>query len=108
MSDLKKSDGEKVRPDIVIHHRGFSAIEHNLLVIELKKTSAEKDENKLEGYTSRPKDERKFQYQLGLMIVLADPMRLSWFKDGKQLRDQEGAATCSEFRYCPLTCAWPE
>jgi hypothetical protein len=29
--------GEKIRPDITVHHRGELAREHNLLVIELKK-----------------------------------------------------------------------
>lgn len=36
-SKTRSDDQRKVRPDLIVHHRGLSGPEHNLLVLELKK-----------------------------------------------------------------------
>ena len=73
------ADGDRVRPDICVHHRGSCDLFNNLLVIELKKLPATADLNKAREYTRRPRGRRKFQYQYGLAIVL-DPVRLTWYE----------------------------
>ena len=66
--------GSRVRPDIIVHHRGRVEKAHNLLVIELKKVGSSSDHDKVKEYTSPPADNRSFrsfQYGYGLTISLA-------------------------------------
>ena len=74
--------GSRVRPDIIVHHRGQVGREHNLLAIELKKTGSEQDYAKVQEYTAPPDGQRKFQYRYGLAITLSDDCRMSWFENG--------------------------
>lgn len=74
----------KIRPDIVLHHRGRTALQHNLLVIELKKTDSAANWEKACEYTKAPKGTREFQYQYGLALSVSDGLKLHWFKDGKE------------------------
>lgn len=84
--DLKKmSDGNKVRPDIIIHHRGFVESAHNLLVLEIKKHETESDSEKACEYTKPPQDTRIFQYQFGLALSLFPGPTLSWFTNGNRI-----------------------
>lgn len=78
----KRAGGSLVRPDIIVHHRGQVAREHNLLAIELKKTSSEQDHAKLQEYTAPAAGERKFQYRYGLAIALSDDCKMTWFENG--------------------------
>jgi hypothetical protein len=87
-TDIKtKTNGKKVRPDIIVHHRGLLTPEHNLLVAEIKKTnSSNADHVKLKEYTFTPNNKRRFQYQYGLAIVFnGDKVSLTWFENGQQL-----------------------
>src|SRR5215831_13181778 len=43
---------EIVRPDVILHHREELTLEHNLLVIELKKKETDSDSGKVIDYTS--------------------------------------------------------
>jgi hypothetical protein len=74
--------GSYIRPDIVVHHRGRLAKQHNLLAIELKKTDSAKDHEKVAECTSAPAGDRKFQYEYGLALSL-DPFEMTWFEDGR-------------------------
>ncbi len=57
------------RADIVIHRRGRTELENNLLVIEIKlENDQDDDEKKLYDFTSPPNKNRPFQYQYGLKI----------------------------------------
>jgi hypothetical protein len=51
------------RPDIILHHRGKTESEHNLLVIELKKKGESSDLKKTREYTATPQrnDRRKYK-----------------------------------------------
>jgi hypothetical protein len=83
----KCRDGDTVRPDIIIHHRGGLELEHNLLVIEIKKKTSESDLGKVIEYTSPPNGERKFQYQFGLALTFKKEgyPDLRWFQGGRGL-----------------------
>jgi hypothetical protein len=76
------ADSSRVRPDIIVHHRGRLELEHNLLAIELKKTNASWDQTKVKEYTSAPTGNRKFQYQHGLTVSLKGVCTMTWFEDG--------------------------
>jgi hypothetical protein len=75
-------NGTRVRPDIVIHHRGRLEREHNLLAIELKKSGSAPDLEKAREYTAPPSGARPFQYRYGLSVALADVFALEWFENG--------------------------
>ncbi len=77
--------GSRVRPDIVVHHRGQVEREHNLLAIELKKADAVADHVKVEEYTSAPAGSRKFQYQHGLSVSVPT-FEMTWFENGRIVR----------------------
>ena len=76
-----------VFPDIIVHKRGSN--EHNLLIIELKKSSSriscDYDIEKLKRYTS-PDYENNLNYSFGVLVYLgvADKLgsdRIEWFKN---------------------------
>ena len=77
------ADGSRVRPDIIVHHRGRPEREHNLVAIELKKVASVSDQAKLQEYTARPRGKRKFQYRHGLAIELGGNCKMTWFEDGR-------------------------
>ncbi|MDL1959622.1 MAG: hypothetical protein LWX01_09465 [Deltaproteobacteria bacterium] len=80
------SQNQYKRPDIIIHHRGKLEKEHNLLVIEIKMEAGEEDdEAKLCDFTSDPKGDKQFQYQLGLKITFLPEVALKWFENGKEI-----------------------
>ena len=82
----KTNEGEtKVRPDIVLHHRGQTELQHNLLVIELKKAGSAADLGKVCEYTKAPEGARPFQYQYGLALSLSGGLKLRWFKSGEEV-----------------------
>lgn len=78
-------DKGKIRPDIVIHHRGQTELQHNLLVIELKKVESVADLGKACKYTKGPEGGRKFLYQYGLALSVFGGLELHWFKSGKKI-----------------------
>jgi hypothetical protein len=80
-----RQNEEKVRPDIVLHHRGRVEPEHNLLVIELKKLEASPDLEKAREYTMVPAGSRKFQYQYGLALSVIGELKLNWFTGGHEI-----------------------
>lgn len=77
------ADGARVRPDIVIHHRGRGEQAHNLLAVEVKRRMSEGDEVKAREYTSSPSGARSFQYRFGLTIVLQEDYGMTWFENGE-------------------------
>jgi len=80
------SNNQYKRPDIIIHQRDRLEIEHNLLVIEIKMEAGdEDDEAKLIDFTSAPKGDRGFQYQLGLKITFLPELSLKWFENGQEI-----------------------
>lgn len=82
--DIKRrADGSGVRPDIIVHHRGFVELEHNLLAIEIKKGVGGKDCEKVKEYTAAPIGTRKFQYQFGLALTLEGDGGFHWFENGQ-------------------------
>jgi hypothetical protein len=85
-SDIKQNTkGENVRPDIIVHHRSKVEIEHNLLVIEVKKSNSSHDFEKLKDYTSTPGQGRPYQYQYGLALSFLPNLLLQWFHKGERL-----------------------
>lgn len=84
-ADSKTStEGSRVRPDIIIHHRGRPERNHNLLVIELKDTNSDYDVEKVIDYTSPPDGDREFQYRYGLTVVFGkEECRITWFENGE-------------------------
>ena len=80
------SNGNYKRPDIVIHKRGLTPKEMNLLVIEVKyKNNDGFDFDKLMDFTSEPNGQRLFQYEYGLAISFHPDLRLNWFKNGQEI-----------------------
>jgi hypothetical protein len=75
--------GNRVRPDIIVHHRGRVEREHNLLIVELKKTTSSTDQAKVQEYTAPPSGERRFQYQHGLTITFGQAIKTTWFENGE-------------------------
>jgi hypothetical protein len=82
-----ETDGktERTRPDIVIHHRRQLLLEHNLLIVELKKEEDPADWKKAKEFTAPPKGNRKFQYQYGLALSLVPKCDAHWFQKGVQI-----------------------
>src|SRR5262249_38421683 len=80
----KRANGKRVRPDIIVHHRGRLEPEHNLVAIELKRRSSRADDSKAREYTAAPDRYRRFQYQFGLALGLSGPRRLTWFREGRE------------------------
>lgn len=79
-----KGKTQKTRPDIVIHRRRRLELEHNLLVLELKKEKAAADWDKAREFTAPPTGKRKFQYQYGLALSLVPKLSIRWFENGKE------------------------
>ncbi|GAB1535322.1 hypothetical protein ADMFC3_09530 [Geovibrio sp. ADMFC3] len=64
MNDPKRSQGEVVRPDIIVHRRGSN--EHNLVVIELKKAGIRaNDAEKVRGYVK----DKRLAYKYGVYFA---------------------------------------
>jgi len=82
-----------VRPDIIVHHRGKNGRDHNQLVVELKKTPGEdnddvnKDREKLESFTAENQNVH-FRYCCGALVFFgvkgdAGSVSIEWYKSGK-------------------------
>jgi len=85
--DIKQnSQGEYCRPDVIVHHRGMKEIDHNLLVIEVKKTNCEDDYQRLKDFTANPTEHRPYQYKYGLSICFLPTLRKRWFHGGEEVR----------------------
>ncbi|MFN3828229.1 MAG: hypothetical protein ACK4NR_11470 [Micavibrio sp.] len=72
---------DRILPDITVHHRERPGADHNLLVIEIKKNSADNacDRKKLELLTSKG----HYEYQLGLYInINHGAFDCTWYKNG--------------------------
>jgi hypothetical protein len=83
------SNAKYKRPDIVIHKRGLTSKENNLLVIEVKfRNNDGFDFGKLEEFTSKPYGARIFQYQYGLAISFQPELQLDWFENGREITNQ--------------------
>ncbi|MCC6597764.1 MAG: hypothetical protein IT559_03130 [Alphaproteobacteria bacterium] len=89
LDGIKECDSDKktdrILPDIIVHHRNESGPNHNLLVIEIKKNSAENtcDRKKLELLTGKG----HYQYQLGLYVnINGGAFDCTWYKNGRQLQ----------------------
>jgi len=76
---------DKIRPDIILHHRRRLEKRHNLLVIEVKKRESESDLGKACEYTKPPEGARNFQYQFGLALSVVDGPMLHWFTAGMEI-----------------------
>ncbi|MFP4029522.1 MAG: hypothetical protein ACLFWL_17190 [Candidatus Brocadiia bacterium] len=78
------SDGQNIRPDIILHKRGKTQPEDNLLVVELKKEESG-DAEKAKDYTKPPHGAREYQYKYGLLLELTDQEKHQerWFRNGK-------------------------
>mgnify|MGYP000959728905 FL=1 len=81
----KYLNDSRVRPDIVVHHRGYVSRVHNLLIIELKKSPKKLDVLKARAYTEQPTSSRQFQYQYGLALAVLGESRPRWFSNGKEM-----------------------
>jgi hypothetical protein len=75
---------ENTRPDIILHHRGQSLPEHNLLLVELKLDEIA-DDRKVKEFTRLPAGDRQFQYQYGLALSFLPKLTPRWYADGKPL-----------------------
>ena len=85
-TDSKTNENKgKIRPDIVLHHRGQTDLQHNLLAIELKKAESPSDHGKVCEYTKGPEGARKFQYQYGLALSVSTGLKLRWFQSGEEV-----------------------
>lgn len=98
---LKKKDRENdqdlvylcVYPDIIVHKRGRSGQENNLLIIEVKKSSnpddGEWDAEKISKFTSN-EDENNFNYQYGAFIRFAvgeqPNFTIHWYTRGQRFQ----------------------
>jgi len=89
VSDPKKINLENVRairPDIIIHRRGFQ--NHNLLVIQIKKKKnkrgVDKDKESLKELT---KEDGPYRFSYGLFVVIDKDGRTTetWFAKGNFL-----------------------
>jgi hypothetical protein len=83
LSGTTKHDakGNYKRPDIIVHHRGMTGKEHNLLVIEVKIKNTPADYSKLKDFTSPPCQKRPFQYQYGLALSFHPRIEKKWFPE---------------------------
>jgi len=86
----RNEPNRRIRPDIIIHHRGQIAIQHNLLVIEMKKRGDRLDLDKVCKYTALPNGTRRFQYQYGLSVSLIPTVEAHWFQNGAELNGSRG------------------
>ncbi len=65
---------EKSRPDIIIHHRG-SDTSNNLIVVELKKTPSDKDNEFIKAMMT----DQNFNYKYGCTILISDhTLTVNW------------------------------
>ena len=80
------NDKKNARPDIILHHRGQTGVEHNLLVIEMKKRGEDSDSEKARCYTVTPDaaDRRKYRYQFGLALSFFADLQARWFENGDE------------------------
>lgn len=87
IKEMPTGDPEKnkIRPDIIIHHRGGIEREHNLLVVEIKKKESDSDLGKVSEYTRMPAGKRKFQYQFGLALALKPSPKMRWYVNGTEV-----------------------
>jgi len=74
----QNSEGGHRRPDIVVHHRDMIEVNHNLLVIELKRSNSDDDCEKLKDFTAEPTGERPFQYKYGLALSFVPALSKRW------------------------------
>jgi hypothetical protein len=74
-----------IRPDIIIHHRHFTELDHNLISIELKKVESDHDLERVCEYTKKPVGKREYQYQFALALTVASVPKMRWFKAGKEM-----------------------
>lgn len=82
---LPRKKGDDILPDIIVHRRAQQGGKHNLLVVEIKKHSAQDpcDHKKLELMTA---SKGHYQYRLGLYInVDHGQFTCTWYRDGKRL-----------------------
>lgn len=87
IEDPKKADdGEKIRPDIIVHHRQQLSSEHNLLVLELKKNANDADLGKARSYTAARTDKRPYQYKYGVALSFLPELRTTWYFDGREIK----------------------
>ncbi|PYI84459.1 MAG: hypothetical protein DME26_13185 [Verrucomicrobia bacterium] len=98
-SDSKRdATGKRVRPDIALHHRQQSELQHNLLAVELKRfleelqhSNQEKKEisdlDKALRYTCPAEGEQTYQYQYGLALCFLPTLKCFWFRDGRQMQE---------------------
>jgi hypothetical protein len=83
-SSEKKTD--RILPDIIVHHRGRSGPENNLLVIEAKKDSARDacDHEKLKRLT-----QGRYAYRFGLYLNIAGgQLACCWYENGDTLNQE--------------------
>jgi len=85
--ELKRnSDNKYKRPDIVIHKRGYSERENNLLWVEVKVDNADTicDIDKLIEFTTAPMGKRTIQYKYGLSVSFLPGIKLIWIENGEE------------------------
>lgn len=91
----RSSEGQIVRPDIIVHKRGT---DNNYLVFEIKKkgnnNSIDEDERKLKDYTSRNNSNndtniKKLKYKYGFLILFGSKSpyvkKICIFENGKEI-----------------------
>lgn len=81
----ERENGQRTRPDVVIHHRERVEIEHNLLAIEMKKNISDVDVDKIREFTRPANNRRDYQYQYGLVLLLTTVPQLQWFSNGEPI-----------------------
>ena len=75
---------DSILPDIIVHHRREGGQDHNLLVVEMKKTATEDscDRKKLELLTS---PNGHYRYKIGLYInINGGRFDQTWYKAGQK------------------------
>lgn len=76
---------DRIFPDIIVHHRGAGGTEHNLLVIELKR-SAHFDNCDFEKLSLLTRQDGHYRYQYSVYLNISDGRFLqTWFVDGTQI-----------------------
>ena len=83
---VKTLHGEIIRPDILVHERGSD--NHNLLVIEMKKTNRPDDD--IETLKDMTLKDGEYHYSYGLFISFQHGEKgwtalTRWFEDGKEI-----------------------
>jgi hypothetical protein len=84
LDEKRNNNNQIIRPDIILHHRTETSLQHNLLAIELKKREEESDLAKVCGYTAPPTANRPFQYQYGLALSFLEKLKTRWFEKGAE------------------------